>query len=495
MANSSSNRKKEENLYHSWMNNQQEELKELQNAIVRARENKLNEAELNELLGKMVNNFQGYVNGRSRLARVDVSPFFAPTWCTPLENSVLWIGGCRPSLFIRLIYALCGIEIESHIAEYLQGTKIGDFAQLSGKQITMIDKLQRQIIAEERKFSLRFASLQEDVVDQPIAMAARIYDTEGGENEIEPLNKHGEDMTSLLEEADELRMKTLKEILGILTPIQGVEYLAAAKRIRLCLQQWGKKREQEHNNNKFAQISSRSHLTNIKSLVPVILDNEQGLYHSWATLFINLARVYDLYDHLVSPMEASALAAYTMIKSADPSLWKPILKRNDTAEGAWNRLESFFQDNKASRATHLEEDFTNAVFKGFTSIDSYCNYLQSLADRLADVDAPVTNNGTMDFIQNQESLPPFESCRSRLKMAERTIKARQARENGVSVSRADSAVMVFVPSASSNDSSASNKRNNNNKNRNNSKSNGKKKAAQQSSSGPSVSRPLHQQHQ
>ncbi|KAH0760404.1 hypothetical protein KY290_016477 [Solanum tuberosum] len=66
-----------------------------------------------------------------------------------------------------------------------------------------------------------------------------------GENEIEPLNKHGEDMSNLLEEVDELRMKTLKEILGILTPIQGVEYLAAAKRIRLCLKQWGKKREQE----------------------------------------------------------------------------------------------------------------------------------------------------------------------------------------------------------------------------------------------------------
>ncbi|KAH0760392.1 hypothetical protein KY290_016465 [Solanum tuberosum] len=70
-----------------------------------------------------------------------------------------------------------------------------------------------------------------------------------GENEIEPLNKHGEDLSNLLEEVDELRMKTLKEILGILTPIQGVEYLATAKRIRLCLQQWGKKREQEHNSN------------------------------------------------------------------------------------------------------------------------------------------------------------------------------------------------------------------------------------------------------
>ncbi|KAH0701492.1 hypothetical protein KY285_015770 [Solanum tuberosum] len=248
MANSSSDRKKEEDLYNSWINNQQEELKELQNTIV-ARKNELNDDELNELLRKMVNNFQEYANGRSRLARIDVSPFFAPTWCTPLENSVLWIGGCRPSSFIRLIYALSGIEIESHIAEYLQGMKIGDFGQLSGKQITMIDKLQRQIILEERRFSSRLATLQEDVVDQPFAMAARIYDTERGENEIEPLNKHGEDMSNLLEEVDELRMKTLKEILGILTPIQGVEYLAAAKRIRLCLQQWGKKREQEHKSN------------------------------------------------------------------------------------------------------------------------------------------------------------------------------------------------------------------------------------------------------
>ncbi|XP_060190178.1 protein DOG1-like 3 isoform X3 [Lycium barbarum] len=258
MANTSCNstdRNKQENLYESWMNNQQEELKELQNAIALARKNERNNVELNELLEKMVHNFRGYVNGRSRLARVDVSPFYAPTWCTPLENSVLWIGGCRPSSFIRLIYALCGIDIESRLAEYLQlillsllrGIKIGDFGQLCGKQIVMIDKLQRQIIAEERKLSSRLASLQEDVVDQPIAKVAKNCDTEEGENE--PLDKHGHNMANLLEEADELRMKTLKEILRILTPIQGVEYLAAAKRIRLCLQQWGKKREQEHSNN------------------------------------------------------------------------------------------------------------------------------------------------------------------------------------------------------------------------------------------------------
>ncbi|XP_055800341.1 uncharacterized protein LOC129869734 [Solanum dulcamara] len=125
--------------------------------------------------------------------------------------------------------------------------------------------------------------------------------------------------------------------------------------------------------------------------------------------------VYDLYDHLVPPTEASALAAYTTTKLVNPALWKhldavilqwiyttiapdlllAILKRNDMAEGAWNH-------------------------------------------RLADVDAPVTNSrpvlhltgslpeaysGTVDFIQNQELLPPFESCRSKLKIVERTIKA------------------------------------------------------------------------
>ncbi|XP_009792613.1 protein DOG1-like 3 [Nicotiana sylvestris] len=240
---STSDRNNEENLYESWMENQNQELNELQNAATLARKNQKTDTELNQLLARMVNNFQGYVNGRSRLARVDISPYFAPTWCTPLENSVLWIGGCRPSSFIRPIYALCGMEIESHLTEFLQGMEISDFGQLSGKQIMLIDKLHRKSIVEERKLSSKLASLQEDVVDQPIITAAN-----NSENEEEPLNKHGQGMTTLLEEADELRMNTLKEILGILTPIQGVEYLASAKRIRLSLQQWGKKREQEHTN-------------------------------------------------------------------------------------------------------------------------------------------------------------------------------------------------------------------------------------------------------
>ncbi|XP_055826240.1 uncharacterized protein LOC129894567 [Solanum dulcamara] len=195
-----------------------------------------------------------------------------------------------------------------------------------------------------------------------------------------------------------------------------------------------------------------------------------------------------------------------MAKLADPSLWKHldavilqciyttvtpdlllvILKRNDMAEDVWNRLESHFQDNK--------------ILLIHPSRGGLYEY------RLGDIDTPVTNSRlvlrltgslpeayscTVDFIQNQEPLTPFESCCSRLKMAEHTIKARQARENGVSGSRADSAAIVVTPSSSWNDSFARNKRNNNNKNMNNSKLNDKKKATQQSPSGPSLNQPPH----
>lgn len=51
-----------------------------------------------------------------------------------------------------------------------------------------------------------------------------------------------------------------------------------------------------------------------------------------------------------------------------------------------------FQDNKASRATHLEEELASVDFVNFSSIDAYCNHSKSLVDRLTYVDAPVTNS-------------------------------------------------------------------------------------------------------
>ncbi|KAL6542778.1 2-deoxyglucose-6-phosphatase [Orobanche hederae] len=189
---------------------------------------------------------------RTLMAQIDVSPYFAPTWCTSLERSVLWIGGCRPSSYVRLIYALCSLEIESHLPEFLRGVRIGNLGELSGSQISMVDELQRRTIREEKKLSERLASLQ-DMLDHPLAEIAvksnrgSCRSSGSGYGAVEAaLDKHGRAMAGILMEADELRLNTLREITKILTPRQAVDFLAAGKKLRLCMQDWGKKRDLNH---------------------------------------------------------------------------------------------------------------------------------------------------------------------------------------------------------------------------------------------------------
>ncbi|WMV15838.1 hypothetical protein MTR67_009223 [Solanum verrucosum] len=232
--------------YETWMNLQRKETIEVEQAALEAKKGLKNENQLTQLIEKTVQNFQDYANNRSRLARTDVSPLFAPTSCTPLENLVRWIAGCRPSSLIRFAYVLCGIDIESHLTEFLQGKKLGDLGELTNKQMNMIDALQAKTIREENNLSSRLASLQEDIVDQPFAGKTK----NDCENADEALDEHNRYMAGVLKDADELRMNTLKEIvLNILKPLQAVEYLAAAKRLKHCFKIWGQKRDQPRTNN------------------------------------------------------------------------------------------------------------------------------------------------------------------------------------------------------------------------------------------------------
>jgi len=91
-------------------------------------------------------------------------------------------------------------------------------------------------------------------------------------------------------------------------------------------------------------------ITSVKSLIPITLDAEHGMYHSWEALFTVLVRVHDLHHHIISPTEANEVASY----AANPTLWKrldaavlrwiygtisidllhAILLKDDTAQGA-----------------------------------------------------------------------------------------------------------------------------------------------------------------
>ncbi|KAL3851398.1 hypothetical protein ACJIZ3_013280 [Penstemon smallii] len=250
---SSSDQVREHSCFQEWIAQQECDLSELLHYMeAPANSDETSAARevcLRQLVDKNIRHFQAYSEKRIRLARDDVSPFFSPTWCSIFENSLLWLGGCRPTLLIRLVYALCGLQIESQLDKFLEGIRTGNLGELSARQLSLINDLQGRTIKEEGRLSSCVASLQEKIGDQPIATIVNESSSEFLEPNAkvdEALDEHEQSMVSMLEEADRLRMKTLKELMNILTPLQAVNFLAASKKLHLCVHACGKRRDRFH---------------------------------------------------------------------------------------------------------------------------------------------------------------------------------------------------------------------------------------------------------
>ncbi|KAK4419894.1 protein DELAY OF GERMINATION 1 [Sesamum alatum] len=281
----SSDKSQEQCLYKEWMRLQEQELSELlhhHSLNLNNTTDDTNDAEMTQLLEKIIQHFQDYCDNRRRLAHSHVSAFFSPTWCTTLENSMSWIAGCRPSSFFNLVYALCGSNIDSRLSHFLRAThdrycfttmhtkrttsygdrlvlieqniKIhsdgnnSDFPKLSASQLSAIDKLQRRTMIEEEMLTAQMASLQQHMADMPLALIARGLSPR---HELNPdvkkgLGKIEQAMHSAMHDADNLRLNTVKELCKILKPLQALEYIIAAKKLRLCIQSWGIQRDREH---------------------------------------------------------------------------------------------------------------------------------------------------------------------------------------------------------------------------------------------------------
>lgn len=248
-------REAQHSCFQKWMKLQQEDLLELihNNSSSSSSSTGSRDFELKQLMEKSIKHFQDYVDARRHLARRDVTSYLAPTWCTTLESSMLWISGCRPSSFIRLLYAMSGNKIESYLSNYLQGNTSLHLNGISPLQMNSINELQRKTIKLEDRLSNKLASLQEEIADQPFAIIANEV---GNIDELcreaeEALDRHAKSLMNVVEEADKLRMETLKElVMNILNPIQAVDFLIASKKLHLCINAWGKTRDHKHGKNR-----------------------------------------------------------------------------------------------------------------------------------------------------------------------------------------------------------------------------------------------------
>ncbi|KAI3751108.1 hypothetical protein L2E82_22154 [Cichorium intybus] len=225
-------------------------------------------------------------------------------------------------------------------------------------------------------------------------------------------------------------------------------------------------------------------VTNIRNFIPFTLEMENGQFTSWAELFRIHCRAFQVGDHIdasfkppsKTPSSSTATEADKTKAASEFETWSrldaivlqwiystisndllhTILKPNTTASQAWTALENIFQDNQSTRAVYLDSKFVSTRLDHHPNISSYCQAMKMLADQLANVGNPVSNQrlvlqlivglnesyeGVAMIIQQTTPLPDFYDVRSKLIMEE-ARKAHQAAATAVSPTSGTSATAL-----------------------------------------------------
>ncbi|KAK4381842.1 protein DOG1-like 4 [Sesamum angolense] len=201
---------------------------------------------------EVIEHYEQYYHVKSGWAKNDVLLMFNQSWRSSLEDSFLWIGGWRPSMAFHLLYSKSGLQLEARLHELRQGLTVNDLGGLSQTQLNQVNGLQRGTIREEKEITEKLAKQQEKVADasmvelsHAVTELIRGGDQPGrivADERIEAtLAAKEEGFTPILKRADDLRLKTLRELINILTPSQGVHFLIAAAELHMRLHEWGKK--------------------------------------------------------------------------------------------------------------------------------------------------------------------------------------------------------------------------------------------------------------
>ncbi|KAG7987006.1 hypothetical protein I3843_03G111000 [Carya illinoinensis] len=151
-----------------------------------------------------------------------------------------------------------GLQLEEHLADLIRGLGTGDLGDLWPSQLNLVDALQRRTLMEERELTEGLAKHQETVADSSMVELSHevtelLREREAGgdgtrldEDRVDSaLAPKEEGLADILQTADDLRLRTLKGILDVLTPIQAVHFLIAAAGLQLRLHNWGKERDEK----------------------------------------------------------------------------------------------------------------------------------------------------------------------------------------------------------------------------------------------------------
>lgn len=212
---------------------------------------------LSQIVERVVQHYEKYYEAKSRCENQDVLAMLSPSWRSKLEDAFLWIGGWRPSMAFMLLYSKLGLQVEAGLSELMRSVPTGDLADLSQDQIRRIDELQMITIDEEKRITEKMAKQQQKMADSSMTELSHVITEMIRNNEnnrpeeigydsaqVRPVLKEKEEgLESVLHMADDLRIKTLKNVIDVLSPIQGVHFLIAAAELHLRVHEWGRQKD------------------------------------------------------------------------------------------------------------------------------------------------------------------------------------------------------------------------------------------------------------
>lgn len=204
-----------EAFFEEWLSRQRQFLEELTCA---PRDNPFL---LRILINRVFAHYHAYYHEKARLMARDVLLVFSPAWLNPYEQTFLWITGWKPTMAFCL---LRGLEEEA----------------FSPEQREAIEQLRRETGAVERELSEEMARVQEAMaMPQVLGLVRRARD---GEMRTEAVEAVIASLEVLAGSADALRARTVTRLGEILSPVQMVDFLAAAAQLHFRIREWGQRR-------------------------------------------------------------------------------------------------------------------------------------------------------------------------------------------------------------------------------------------------------------
>ncbi|KAH6820818.1 transcription factor-like protein [Perilla frutescens var. hirtella] len=215
--------------YENWMT----QLEDLLQHLLLVSKGQSQESGCAAAINKLTAHHKEYYKFKWAAAHDDVLAFFSnPVWLSPLEMAHLWLTGWKPSAAFRLLRAAAG--------------------GLTEEQARKIEALRMKMRAEEGRVEREMERLQVAVADRKTVELARLEKRvreNGGAAAVAAAQVEGlveaavggflAGLEKVMKMADCVRLKTLKGLLEILSPMQSVEFLASESMFQIRVWKWG----------------------------------------------------------------------------------------------------------------------------------------------------------------------------------------------------------------------------------------------------------------